>query len=72
MVAVMGIITDKCSFLMSSGPDALPLFKPFISFEKHSIVTATVVPLQLKSLGHAVLNLEKNAMNISVKMISLV
>ena len=59
MVAVIGIITDKCSFLMSSGPDALPLFQLLISFEKHSIVTETVVPLQLKSLGHAVLDLEK-------------
>ena len=64
MVEVKGIITDKCSFLMSSGPDALPFFKPFISFEKHSIVTATVVPLRLKSLGHALLNLEKNTMEI--------
>ena len=59
MVAVKGIITNKFSCSMSSGPDALPFFKRFNSFEKHSIVSATVVTLRLKSLGHAVLDLEK-------------
>ena len=67
MVAVKGIVTDKCYFLMSSGPGALPFFNPFISFEMHSIVTVTGVPLQLKSLRHAVSGLETTAWKYELK-----
>ena len=59
MVAVTGILATKSSFLMPSSPDALPFFKPFISFGTPSIVTVTVVSLRLRSLRHSVSDLEK-------------